>query len=143
MPGNGVHAKGRQVIDRRAQPDGGGNRRRAGLELVGNRVVDGFLERHRQDHVAAALEGLHFLKQRGLAVKHANAGWPAQLVAREGIEVAVQVLHIYGQVRRGLRAIDQHRHTALVRQRDHLFDRVDAAQRVRDMAHADQLGTGV
>ena len=85
------------------------------------------------DHVAAALERLHALEQRRLAVQNADAGRAAQLVAGERVEIAIQVLHVDRQVRRRLRAVDQHRHAARMRERDHLFDRVDAAQRVGDM----------
>ena len=96
-------------------PDRRGDRRRAGLEFVRNRVVRGLLEGHRQDHVAAALEGLHALEQRRLAVEDADPGRTAHLVAGERVEVAVEVLHVDLQVRDRLRAVDQHRHAARMR----------------------------
>ena len=84
--------------------------------LCGSALYVGLLEGDRADHVAAALVGRHRLEQRGLAVEHADAGRAVHLVAGEGVEVAVERLHVDRQVRRRLRAVDQHRHAARVRQ---------------------------
>ena len=55
-----------------------------------------------------------------LAVEHADAGRAVDLVAGEGVEVAVELLHVDVQVRHGLRAVDQRRSRRRVRHRDHL-----------------------
>ena len=143
MRGDGAHADRRQVVHRGTEPDRRRDRRGAGLELVRDGGVGRLLERHRQDHVAASLEGRHPLEQRGLAVKHADSGGPAKLVARERVEVAVEILHVDLHVWYRLRAVDQNRHAARVRKRDHPLDRIDGAQRVRNVRHADEPGVSV
>ena len=77
----GVAIDAGQVIDGSAQPDHPRHVRRAGLELVRHLVVERLLERHRRDHVAAALIRRHRLEQRGAAIEHAGAGRPEHLVA--------------------------------------------------------------
>ena len=42
-------------------------------------------------------------------------------------------------MRRGLRAVDQHHRAGGVRLRDHRLDRIDRAERVRDVADGDDL----
>ncbi|MPN54308.1 hypothetical protein SDC9_201978 [bioreactor metagenome] len=66
------------------------------------------LEGHVGNHVAAALPGRHLLQDRLLAVNHADAGRPEDLVAGEHEKVRVQRLHVHPQVRYRLGAIDQH-----------------------------------
>ena len=87
-----------------------GNMRRPGLELIGQGVVRRLLEGHRANHVTPALVGRHGLQEGGLAIQDANASRPVQLMAGEGVEVAVEILHIHLQMRHGLGPIDQHRH---------------------------------
>ena len=96
--------------------------------LYGSGVVGRLLERDRLDHVAAALIRRHRLEQLRLAVQHADAGRAVQLVAREHVEVAVERLHVDGQVRRRLGAVDQHRHAAACASRDHLLHGIDRAR---------------
>ena len=48
---------------------------------------------------------------------------PVDLVAGEGVEVAIESLHVDGQVRHRLRAIHQHGDAVRVRQLDHLAHR--------------------
>ena len=79
-------------------------------------VVGAAFDAHRQDHVAAALPGRHRRQQRLAPVEHADAGRAVDLVAGEGIEVAVERLHVDRLVRHRLRAVEQHRHPARVRQ---------------------------
>ena len=52
------------------------------------------------------------------AVQHADAGRAEQLVAREGVEVAVERPHVDRHVRDGLRAVDEHRDAAGVGEAD-------------------------
>ena len=96
------------------------------------------LEGHRGDHLAAALVGGQRVEALALAVEHADAGRPVNLVAGEGVEVGVQVLDIDRHVRRRLGAVDQHRNPARVRACDDLLDGHDGAERVGDVGHGDQ-----
>ena len=126
-----------QVVDRRAEADDAGDVRRAGLELVRQRVVRRLLEGDRRDHVAAALVRRHRVEQRRLAVEHAGARRPEHLVAGEGVEVGIERLHVDGHVRRGLRAVDEHDRAGRVRLPHDLGDRVDRPERVRHVDHRD------
>ena len=113
---------------------------RAGFELERQVVVRGFLEGDGADHVAAALVGRHGLKQRSLAVEHADAGGPVDLVAAECVEVAVEGLHIDGEVGHGLRAIDEDGNAHAMREIDHFADRGHRAQRIRNLGDGDEFG---
>src|SRR5215204_2253554 len=128
-----------QVINRRAEPDGRSDGGRARLELVGDGRVGAPLEGHGANHRAAAEERVHLLQQLGLAVEDAAARRREHLVPRDGVEVAVQILHVNLQMRRALRPVHQDGDAQLVRARRDLLDRVDRAQRVRDVADADEL----
>ena len=66
--GEGFVADGLDVVHRRAKADGSGDVGGAGLELVGQVVVDGLLEGHRLDHLSAALHRGHGVQQLRLAV---------------------------------------------------------------------------
>jgi len=88
-----------QIVDGGAQPDRAGDVRRARLELVRHLVVGRLLESHGTDHVPAALIGGHGLEQGQASVQHANARRTQQFVSRQGVEVAVEVLHVDLQVR--------------------------------------------
>ena len=76
-----------QVIDRRAEPDRGHDRRRAGFELgrqLGRREA---VAPDAADHAAAAEERRHGVEQFLAAVEDADAGRAEHLVAAEGEEV--------------------------------------------------------
>ncbi len=75
--------------------------------------------------------------KRCFAVEHADAGGPEELVAGEGVEIGVERLHVDLHVRHGLRAIDQRERARGVRHLDDLADRIDGAERVRDVADRD------
>ncbi len=64
------------------------------------------------DHLAAAHEGRHGLEPLALAVEHADAGRPVELVAGEDVEIAVDVLHVDRHMHGALAAVDQHRDAA-------------------------------
>src|SRR5215204_720690 len=128
-----------QVINRRAEPDGRSDGGRARLELVGDGRVGAPLEGHGANHRAAPEERVHLLQQLGLAVEDAAPRRREHLVPRDGVEVAVQILHVNPQMRRALRPVHQDGDAQLVRARRDLLDRVDRAQRVRDVADADEL----
>ena len=125
---------------RGAQADGAGDVRRARLELVRQRVPGASLERDRADHVAAAHERRHGLEQRGLAVEHADARRAVELVAREHIEVAVERLDVDAAC--DTAACDPSISTGdamRVRQLHDLVDRIDGAERIRQVRHRHHL----
>ena len=84
----------RQVINGGAQANDARHVGRARLELVRHLVVERLLERHRRNHVAATLIRRHCLQQRRAAIQHAGAGGAVHLVAREHVEVAVEIVHV-------------------------------------------------
>src|SRR5581483_3767689 len=97
--GDFVEADAFHVTDGRAETDGAGNIRSAGFKLKGKLIEQRLFECNRGDHVAAALVGRHGLKERGFAVKHADAGGAVHFVAGKGVEIAVERLHVDFQVR--------------------------------------------
>ena len=97
-----------EVIDRRAERDGGRDRRRAGFELgrqLGGREAVG---PDAVDHAAAAEERRHRVEQFLAAVEHADAGGAEHLVAAEGEEVGAELADVGRQVRHALGRVDQH-----------------------------------
>ena len=130
MRGNLVHAKIADIVERRAERDGPGDVGRACFELEGQIVVGGLGKGDGADHVAAALVRRHGVEQRALAVEHADAGGPVNLMAAEGVEVAIERLHIDGEVRNGLCSVDEDGDAVAVGQLDHLAQRSHRPQRV-------------
>ena len=82
------------------------------------------------DHVAAALKRRHVLQQFAPAIKHADAGRPADFVAGKGEKIAADVLHIHRPVPGALRGIHQRDDAALARARAEFGDGIDRAERV-------------
>src|SRR5262249_56058180 len=78
-------------------------------------------------------------KQGGLPVQNTDSGGAKQLVAGECVEIAIKILNIYLHMRHCLRPIDQNRDVAAVRYLDDLLNRVDGAQRVPPLHHANQF----
>ena len=68
--------------------------RRAGLELVRRVAIGDAVLEHFADHLAAAVERRHGDEMLVLAVEHADAGRPIELVAGEDVEIASDVLHV-------------------------------------------------
>jgi hypothetical protein len=60
-------------------------------------------------------------------------------VARERIEVRVEILNIDRKMRDRLRAVDEHRDPARMRECDHPLDRVDRAERIRHVHDAHEF----
>ena len=114
MLGNGVEVDGAEVVDGGPQADGGHDRRRAGLELVGQIARLEAVEPHAADHAPSAQERRHRFQQFPLAVEHAHARRAEHLVAAEGQEVAIERLHVGLLMRHALRAVDQHHGPDLV-----------------------------
>jgi len=128
------------VVERSGQADRVGDAARARLELGRRLGVPGALEGHVADHVPAALPGRHLGQDLWLGVEHADSGWAEHLVAGERIEVHVERVHVDRHVSDRLRAVDQHTRTSLVGGLDHLLDRYDGAEHVRDVRDRHQLG---
>ena len=82
------------------------------------------------------------LLQKGLpAIQHTDPGRPENLVPREDEEVAVQVLHIHREVRRGLGTINQDRNAMRVSQCDQPLDWVDRTEGIGEVNQRDQPGS--
>ena len=84
----------RDVVDRRAEADGLGDRRGPRLELVGKLVERRLVEPDRADHLAAEVERAHRLEQLAPAPQRADAARPAELVRGDGDEVGAERLHV-------------------------------------------------
>ena len=97
------------IIEGGPEPNGAGDVRRACLELGGQVGVGRLFEGDGLDHLAAALVRRHPLEQGFLAVEDADTGRAEELVPGEGIEVAVQLLYVDGEVRHGLGAVEDGR----------------------------------
>ncbi len=67
---------------------------------------------------------------------------PIELVAGEGVEVAIEVLHVDREMHRALGAIDQHRDAAVMGHAHHLLDGDDGAEHVRHLGDGHHLGAG-
>src|SRR5258707_3270075 len=95
-------------VDRRAEPDRAGDIRCASLEAMRRILELALLEGDAKDHLAAALPRRHRRQQLVPAVEHTDAGWPVGLVTGKRVEIAIQRLHVHGEPRRRLAAVDQH-----------------------------------
>ena len=94
------------------------------------------------DHLAAAIKRRHGGQVVIFAVKHADAGRAIKLVSGEGVEIAIDVLHVDVGMHRALCAVDQHRNAVGVRDPRHLFHRHQRAQHVRHVGDGDHFGAG-
>ena len=111
---------------------------RAGLEFQRQLGVGGLLEAHMRDHLASTLIRRHHFKPFFLAVEHSHPCGAVHLVRGEGVEVAVERLHVDVHMGRGLGAVYQHRHTHRVGVAHHFGDGIDRAEHIRHMAHRHQ-----
>ena len=85
-------------IERSAETDGRGDRRRPSLEASRRRPEGRLLQRDLLDHLAAGHEWRHRLEQLAAAPQHADAGRPVGLVAGKGIEIDAELAHVDGPV---------------------------------------------
>ena len=138
--GDGVHAEGGDVVQCAGQSGGADIVWRAGLELEGQLVEGGLLERDVLNHLAAPLVGGQFVQPVFLAVEHAHAGGAVDLVPGEDVEVGIQFAYVDGHVGDALRAVHQHGDAVGMGSGNHLLDGVDGAQHVADVGDADELG---
>ena len=135
-----VHAQPLDVVDGCGQTVGGDIVGGACLKLEGRALEGGMLKADVLYHLATALIGRQAVEPLFLAVEHADAGGTVHLVAAEGEEVAVYLLHIDGDVGCALGAVDHHGHVVGVGDAYHLLYGVDGAQHIADMADADDAG---
>ncbi len=103
------------IIDRGAEPDRLHDRRRAGLEFVRRLAIGDAVLEHFADHLAAAVERRHGVEMLVFAVQHADPGRAVKLVAGEDVEIAIDVAHVDVEMHGALRAVDQHRNAARMR----------------------------
>ena len=128
-------------IQRRPQGDASTDVRRARLELVRELIERGpFLETHGVDHFTATPPRRHGVEQRFLAVQDADAGGPVRFVATERVKIHVEVAHVHGKVRHGLRPIDQHGRPHVMGPLRPGFHVVHRAQGVGHVGERHQLG---
>src|SRR3954465_1224675 len=83
-----------EIVNRSAQAYLRSDCGRARFELVRDGRVSASLERDGANHRAAADERVHLFEQVRLAVENTAARRREHLVTRNGVEVAVQVLHV-------------------------------------------------
>ena len=111
-----------EVVDRRAEPDRLGHRRRARLELRAAARPRSSARRRPADHVAAEQERLHRAQQLGAPPEEADPARAAHLVPGDGDEVGAERLDVEPDVRRRLRAVADEDRAARVRPRGEPLD---------------------
>src|SRR5262245_9701646 len=136
---DGIHAELLEVLRGHTQPDRVGDRRRARLELPGNVVPLAPSKVDLADHLAAGEERRHRFEQLAPGPQRAGAHRGQHLVAAERVEVGAEILDVDRHVGHGLGTVDQDEGAGVVGRLDHLLDRVDRAQRVRDVGERDEL----
>ena len=125
-----------------AEADGVGDVAGAGLEAVGRPWNTVFSKVTSAIMLPPPCQGGIVLEDARLAVDDADAGRREHLVAGEHEEVAVERLHVDPHVRHRLRAVDDDDGAMPVRHGDHLADRRDGAERVRDLRERDERVRG-
>src|SRR5262245_7925616 len=93
-----VDSDSRHEFQRSAKSDGSGNMWRTRLKLVGQLVVDRFLERDGTDHVSAPLIRRHLFQQTFAAIKNSDTRRSEHLMTRKRIEIAIQLPHVHAHV---------------------------------------------
>ncbi len=111
-----LHADVVEVVDGGVQRHALCDGRRSGLELPREVLPRRVLVGDRPDHVAAVEVRLHRLEEVLFPVERADARRAAHLVAGERVEVAAHRLHVDGQVRHRLRAVDEDVRAVVVRE---------------------------
>lgn len=108
--------------------------------LSGTGRIGGLGEGHGIDHIAPAEERRHGFEQRTFAIQHADARRAEELMPREGIEVAIQSLHVDTAVHDTLASVHHG-------DRPHGMCRVDdgpqvgtRSERIRSLRNGDDAG---
>ena len=110
------------IVDGRVQAHGVRRVDRTGLELVRQLGKDRALAGDGFDHLAAGEERRHSVQQLLAAVEDADPHGAVDLMSRKGKEIRVQRLHVHRDMRRALRAVNDHHRADTVRQRRELAD---------------------
>ena len=137
---DGIEAYGTDVVDGTSESCGGNVVGRASLELVGEVVEGGALERDGLYHLAAAHVGRDAVEPLFLAVEYADACGAVYLMSTESEEVAVEVLYIHLEVGRTLCSVNEDRDIVGVGYADDVLDGVDGAQDVADVGEREDTG---
>ena len=90
-----VHADAGDVVDSGAETDGVGDIAGAGLEFHRGLLVGRMFESDVLDHIAPTLPGVGGIEEIFLAIEHADARGPKDLVAGEDIPIRIEVPHVY------------------------------------------------
>lgn len=94
------------------------------------------------NHLTAALIRRQPVEPFFLAIENADAGRPVHLMSAEHEEIIVEVLHVNLEVRGALSAVYHNRNVMAVGNAYYLLHRVDRAEHIADMRHADDLRAG-
>ena len=135
---NGVHTQSSDIVEGTSRGDGADVVGRTRLELIGQLIEGGASEADTGYHLATALIGRHLLQPALLTVEHAHARRTIDLMGAEGVEVAVELLHIDGHVRSRLSSVDGHRHAVSVGHTDDVGHGIDRAEDIAHMSHGDE-----
>src|SRR5205085_6962300 len=134
-----VDADVADVVDSGSEADRLRDRLCPRLELERDLTPGCLLQLDLADHVAAEVEGSHRLEQLPASPERADARRAAHLVRGEGEEVAVELLDVDRMMRCGLRGVDDHDRSLLVRPGGKALDGIDRSEGVRDEVVADDL----
>src|SRR5579884_598269 len=125
-----VHADAIQVVDGGPKANHICNVWRAGLKPVWKVVVPGLLLMDFFDHVSAAQERRHFLKNVSFYIENPNACRPEHLVGRECHKIAIHLPDIDWHMRHRLRPVNHYRNPFFVRHLDNIVYRVYSPKNV-------------
>lgn len=135
---NLIHTNGTDVVESDGKGVGAYVVGGSCLKLVGEVVVGGALECDVFNHFTSTLIGRHLLKIFFLAVEDTNAGWSEDFMPAESEEVAVESLHVHGEMGRRLGSIDEYGDVVAMGFSDDVGDRIHRAKNVADVGDADK-----
>ena len=137
---DGFEAYGTDVVKRFGEAGGGDIVGGACLELEGQVVEGGMLEADGLYHFSSAHVGRDAVEPFLFSVEDAYSCRAVYLVAAEGEEVTVELLHVDGHVGCALGSVDEDRNVVFVGNTDDVVDGIDGAQDVADVCDADDSG---
>ena len=109
-----LHVERAEEANRLGQTDSTDVVGRTGLELEWHGGKGGLLKRDAIHHVATPHKGRHRLQEFALAIQDTDTGRAVEFMTREGVEVAIQGLHIDTTMHHTLATIHQHHRTDCV-----------------------------
>ena len=136
--GDSVQADLFDIVDGVAQAHGPGDVGRSFFDLIGERIVFSLLESHVANHLASALVRRHRIEEFLATVKNADPHGTVDLVAREGVEVAIEFPNVDLQMRNRLSAVDEHGDIASMGLVDDRFDGIDRSECILDMGDGNE-----